>query len=111
LPGNALRFGQRVKLIEHRGAQLVEAGEGPLHLRLHAADSRDTEVRRLIGNIVQQRCLADAGLTADDERALSPARTVSTNRPNWSRSAPRRFKADALRRAIKPRTLSAISRD
>jgi hypothetical protein len=42
--------------------------KGRSHLRLHAADSRDTEVRRLTGNIVQQRCLADAGLTADDER-------------------------------------------
>lgn len=72
----ALRLRQEPKAVEHRGAELVKSGEGQLHLRLHARDPYQPQVRRRPGHVVQQRCLADPGLAADHHDTAAP----STNR-------------------------------
>jgi hypothetical protein len=68
----ALRLGQPRKVVEHRGAELMERGEGQLHLRLHARDPDQPQVRGRPGHVVQQRALADPGLTADHDDAAPP---------------------------------------
>src|SRR5262249_22695459 len=52
---------------EHRRAQLVEAGERELHLRLDSDDVKDATPRGTLAEIVQQRGLADTCLSPDDE--------------------------------------------
>ena len=61
--------GQTVEEIEHRRAQLVQSGEGQLHLRLDAGGAHDPTARRARRHVVQQRGLADAGFAMDDERS------------------------------------------
>jgi hypothetical protein len=66
-----LRLRQRAELAEHRRAQLMQPGEGELHLRLHTRGSCDPASRRPVGRVFQQRRLADARLaTHDQHRAL-----------------------------------------
>ena len=62
-----LRLRQRVESVEHRRAELMDAGERQLHLRLDARDLRDTESRRLPGDVLEQRRLSDARLASDDQ--------------------------------------------
>ena len=62
----ALRDGQPVEVIEHGRAELMEAAVGQLHLRLDADGRREVPVGDLVGQVAQQRALADARLTAQD---------------------------------------------
>src|SRR3954454_8580404 len=84
--GDAQRDAQRVALRlwdgdgvgarEQWRAELMQAGERKLHLRLNPCDLRDVKVGRLPNRMPQQRGLADARLTANNEHsALPTART------------------------------------
>ena len=55
-------------MIQHRRAQLVQAREGQLHLRLHSGRPRYQAPRRPPGQVVKQRGLAHPGLTAHHQR-------------------------------------------
>ena len=55
-------------MIEKGSAELMQAGEGELHLSLDAGESDDPEVRRLIRDVLEQRGLADARLTVHHQR-------------------------------------------
>ena len=64
---------QQVELVEHRGdAQLVDAGERQLHLRLRARDLHDGEPRSLVGGVPDKRRLPDPRFAADDENGTLP---------------------------------------
>ena len=54
--------------IEQRHAQLMQAGEGQLHLRLDACRAHDGHRRCGRDQVLQQRGLADSGLTAQHQR-------------------------------------------
>ena len=70
-----LRLRERVELVEHRRAELVDPGERQLHLRLHARDLRHTESRGPTSGVPEQRRLSDARLASDDQDgALTLAR-------------------------------------
>jgi hypothetical protein len=73
LQGLALRLGQTAEPVQHRRAQLMQAGEGQLHLRLDPDRAHYLAARRRrSGQLVQQRGLAHARLTADHQHpALS----------------------------------------
>jgi hypothetical protein len=62
----ALRDGQPLEVIEHRRAELMEAAEGELHLRLHSGSRCDAPAVDLGGRVREQRALADARVTAQD---------------------------------------------
>ena len=66
-----LRTGKALEAIHERRTQLLQHREGELHLRLHARRPDDLAPRRALHQMVQQRALADAGLTAQHQR---PAR-------------------------------------
>ena len=69
-----MRLRKRGELLEHRRAELVDAGERQLHLRFYARDLGDTESSGLTSGVAQQRRLSDARLAPDDEdRALTRA--------------------------------------
>ena len=73
----ALRAGERVELPEQRRAQLMQARERDLHLRLDAAGAHDPAPRRALCDVAQEGRLADAGLPMQDQRAaLAAARRV-----------------------------------
>ncbi len=66
-----LRAWQPVELAEHRRAQLMQPGERELHLRLNARDPGDATLRGPLGDVLQQRRLADPRLAAQHlHRAL-----------------------------------------
>ena len=67
----ALRAGKPVDPIHERGAQLLQPRERELHLRLDARGVRDAASGRAPHEVLQQRALADARLTAQHQR---PAR-------------------------------------
>ena len=69
----ALRTGQVPGVIQHRPAQLMQPGEGQLHLRLHARRARHPAplLGGLSGQVVEQDGLAHARLTADHQGAGS----------------------------------------
>ena len=60
----ALRHRDPVEVIQHRGAQLMQPGEGQLHLRLHAGRPRYPASARPFGQVVQQHRLAHARVAA-----------------------------------------------
>jgi hypothetical protein len=60
-------------VIERRGAELVHCRPRDLHLGLDAGDPLDTTTGCVLGHVVQQCCLADAGLTVDYEGAALPS--------------------------------------
>ena len=62
-----LRLRERVELVEHRRAELMDPGERQLHLRLHARDLSHTESRCLTSGVTEQRRLSDARLASDDQ--------------------------------------------
>ena len=64
----ALRSRKLRQPIEHRHAQLVQAGEGELHLRLDACRAQDGHRRCGRDQVLQQRGLADSGFTAQHQR-------------------------------------------
>lgn len=60
-----LRLGQAIEMLQHRRAQLVQAGEGQLHLGLDARRSGEPATRpESTRQVIQQSRLADAGLAA-----------------------------------------------
>jgi hypothetical protein len=73
----AERRGQRVTLwarqlieaIEIRGTQKMEAGERELHLGFDACGSSDPTTGCLAHDVIEQRSLADACITAKHEHA------------------------------------------
>ena len=62
-----LRLGQRPEPAEHRRAQLVQPGEGELHLRLDAGHAGHPETGRLGDQMSQQFRLADPRLSPHDQ--------------------------------------------
>ena len=62
-----LRDGQPVEVIQHRSAELMQAAVGQLHLRLDADGPRDVPAGRPAPTDSQQRALADARLTPQDD--------------------------------------------
>ena len=64
-----LRAGQPVEAAEHGSAQLMQARERELHLRLDARRSHDAARRRAAQQVLQQRGLAYAGFAAQDQHA------------------------------------------
>jgi hypothetical protein len=67
--GVALGGGQPVQVLQHRRAELMQAGVGQLHLRLHAHRSGDLPAGDPLGQVLEQRGLAHAGLPAQDQSA------------------------------------------
>ena len=68
----ALGVGQAVEPVEHRRAELVQAGKRELDLRLNSDRPQQPQVRRRIDRVVQQRGLADPRLSAHHEGAALP---------------------------------------
>lgn len=64
----ALRIRERPQAIEHRSAQLMQAGEGQLHLRLHPHRSDDGQIRRRFDQVFEQRRLPDPSLAPQHQR-------------------------------------------
>ena len=72
-----LRQRQSFGAAEHRRAQLMQARERQLSLRLHARRARDLALQFLSGDVLKQRRLAHPGLAAhDQDPALSLANGV-----------------------------------
>jgi hypothetical protein len=67
----ALRIGQALETIQHRRAQLMQRGEGELHLRLDPHHPRDPAAVRTPGQVVKQSGLAYPRLAPHHQR---PAR-------------------------------------
>jgi hypothetical protein len=72
----ALRNREMLEPIEDRCKQLMQAGEGEFHLGLHTGRAHDAAAARarLVGDVLQQRRLADVrGATDNDRAALAGA--------------------------------------
>ena len=67
-----LRAGQPLEPVEHRCTQLMQPRERELHLRLNPRDPGDPTPRRALGDVLQQRRLADARLAAQDLHRTLP---------------------------------------
>ncbi len=65
----ALGVGQRAEAIEHRPAQLMQPGEGELHLGVDADGAGDAQVGCRPGHVLEQRGLPHARLAAEHEHA------------------------------------------
>ena len=63
-----LRLGQAIEPAQHRPTQLVQPGEGQLHLGLHARRALQPASGRPLGDVLQQRRLAHPRLSVDDQR-------------------------------------------
>jgi hypothetical protein len=73
----ALGWRQPFGVIKHRPAQLMQPGEGQLHLGLHAGRAGDAAPGRLAARVVEQCRLPHARLTAQHEDpALARPRRV-----------------------------------
>ncbi len=55
-------------MTEHRAQQLVQAGERKLRLRLDPGGPQHPQAGGVLGRVVEQGRLADAGLAAEHER-------------------------------------------
>lgn len=62
-----LRQWKALGTVEDRRQQLVEAGKGELHLRLHAHCSQHSAPRRTMLKVFEQRCLPNTGLAPQHE--------------------------------------------
>jgi hypothetical protein len=82
--------------VEQRRAQLVQAGERQLHLRLHAGDLGDPETEALAGGVAHQRRLA--------RRRRRPRMTSTALRP---RARPRGRRSSRSRSLERPRSVGA----
>jgi hypothetical protein len=71
-----LRLGQRPEPAEHRRAQLVQPGEGELHLRLDAGHPGHPETGCLGDQVAQQFRLADPWLSPHDQDGTPAAAHV-----------------------------------
>jgi hypothetical protein len=70
---------------EHRRAELVQSGEGDLHLGLDTADPGHVAVEGLLEQVVEQNRLADPGFAAQDEYR-APAIVEVVDQPIQSRA-------------------------
>ena len=68
LHGLPLRRRELLEPVEQRPAQLMQAGEGQLHVRLHPHRPHDGQIRRRRDQVLQQRRLPDPGLAAQHQR-------------------------------------------
>ena len=68
----ALRIRQRVQAVEQRRTQLVERGERELHLGLDAGGADHLASHGRVHQVLEQRALADAGITTHHEHAALP---------------------------------------
>jgi hypothetical protein len=59
-----LRVGQPIEVIKHRPTKLMKAAVGKLHLRFHTDGTRDVPGGRSVGQVLQQRSLADPCVAA-----------------------------------------------
>ena len=64
----ALRTRQPLQPVQQRRAQLMQAGERQLHLRLHPCRPGHPHIRRRPGHVLQQRRLAHPRLTPHHQR-------------------------------------------
>jgi hypothetical protein len=76
----ALRTGEVTEAAEHGRAQGMQAGEGELHLGLHARRPRDPASTRGPRQVLEQRGLADARLAAQHQHPAL-ARTHPRHEP------------------------------
>jgi hypothetical protein len=67
-------------MIQHRRAQLMQPREGQLHFRLHSHRPRDQAPRGPPGQVVKERGLAYAGLTAQHQ-SLALTGPYASNKP------------------------------
>jgi hypothetical protein len=63
-----LRPRHRLQPIQHRTAQLMQPGEGQLHLRLDTGGPLDAAARHAPAQVLQQRCLAHTRLAMHHQR-------------------------------------------
>ena len=68
----ALRAGKALDAIQERRAQLLQPRVRELHLRLDSGRAGDGAPRRVRGQILQQRTLANPGIPAQHERSALP---------------------------------------
>ena len=68
-----LGFRQLGEVAEHRRAKLVQCCQRQFQLGLHAGELSDPTTGGLARAVVQQRGLADAGLTTDDQHGALAA--------------------------------------
>ena len=80
-----LRLRQSFHVAERGTKKLVQAGERQLRLRLDPASSEDAHVAGSLPRILEQRRLADPGLSAQNERAAPR----STRSPRAARRSER----------------------
>ena len=73
----SLGLGERTKPAEHRSAQLVQPGEGKLHLRLDTGRADHVETGRLPDQVTQQGRLADPRFTPDHQDGALAASHVA----------------------------------
>jgi len=73
----SLGLGERTKPAEHRSAQLVQPGEGKLHLRLDTGRADHVETGRLPDQVPQQGRLADPRFTPDHQDGALAASHVA----------------------------------
>jgi hypothetical protein len=66
LDGLALRSREALERAKHRPEQLLQPGERELHIGLHARRPSDDASRRLFDELLEQGCLADPRLAADN---------------------------------------------
>ena len=77
----ALRRGQPGGCVQHRPTEQLQPGVGQLHLRLGRDHPPDLDVRRrALGRVVEQRRLADPGLTRHDQGPAPPGPCLSHQR-------------------------------
>ena len=81
--------GQPLEALDQRSAQLVQAREGQLHLRLDPHCAGDGQVRRRLDQVPQQRRLSDPRLAPETRDRLSPRRTSSIKRSSTAHSSAR----------------------
>ena len=68
----ALRRRQPPEAAQHRPAQLMQAGEGKLHLRLDPRRPGDLEALGALGRVTQQRCLSYPRFAAQHQHRALP---------------------------------------
>ena len=83
---NALGNRHVFEAIHHRRQQLVNAGEGELHLRLDTRGAHHTAARPSLGDVIQQAVFPTPGSPSTTSARLSPERTASMSRPSTLRS-------------------------
>jgi hypothetical protein len=86
-----LRTRETLEAVQHRRAQLVHPGEGELHLRLDTHSTRHPAARGVLHQVVQQRRLAHARVTAHHQGpALTGANRVEEPVQHVAFAAPTR---------------------